>query len=326
MKTINRVLSGVAVALFSISAIPAIANDAYPAKPIRMIVPFPPGGGTDILARVVGNKLAESNKWTVVIDNRPGAGGNIGIDLAAKSAPDGYTIVMGQTSNLAVNATLYSKLPYNPEKDLAPITTVATAPLVLVVPANSPFKTVADVVAAAKAKPGDITFASPGNGTVAHLTGELLQKAAGIKLQHVPYKGSNQAITDLIGGQVQLYMSSIPSAIAQIKGGKIRALVVTSAKRTDDLPQIPTLAESGYKDFDATTWFGFLAPAGTPPAVIGKLNTEINKVLKMKEVVEKIGSEGGDVTGSTPEQFAALIKSDIVKWGRIVRDSGAKVD
>lgn len=326
MKAIKHVFPSVAIAICAVTAVSASAADVYPAKPIRMIVPFPPGGGTDILARVVGNKLAETKKWTVVIDNRPGAGGNIGIDLAAKAAPDGYTIVMGQTSNLAVNATLYSKLPYNPEKDLTPITTVATAPLVLVVPANSPFKTIADVVAAAKAKPGDITFASPGNGTVAHLTGELMQKAAGIKLQHVPYKGSNQAITDLLGGQVQLYMSSIPSAISQIKGGKIRAIVVTSANRTDDLPQIPTLAESGYKDFDATTWFGFLAPAGTPPAVIGTLNAEINKVLKLKDVLEKIGSEGGDVTGSTPEQFAALIKADIAKWGRIVKESGAKVD
>nr|WP_234815031.1 tripartite tricarboxylate transporter substrate binding protein [Noviherbaspirillum denitrificans] len=319
----NRVLCGFVLAGVATTA---LADAAYPNKPIRLVVPFPPGGGTDILARVVGQKMAEANKWIVVVDNRPGAGGNIGLDQAAKSPADGYTIVMGQTSNMAVNATLYAKLPYNPVKDFAPISMVATAPLVLVVPATSKYKTIADIVAAAKGKPGDLTFASPGNGTVAHLTGELMQKAAGIKLQHVPYKGSAQAITDLIGGQVDMYMSSVPSAIAQIKGGKLRPIAVTSAKRSDDLPQVPTLAESGYKGFDATTWFGFLAPAGTPTPIIARLNAEVNRVLKMPEVREKIGAEGGDVQGSTPEEFAALIKSDITKWGQIVKDSGAKID
>jgi tripartite-type tricarboxylate transporter receptor subunit TctC len=262
----------------------------------------------------------------VVLDNRPGAGGNIGVDLTAKSPPDGYTIVMGQTSNLAVNPTLYAKLPYNPVKDFIPVTTVATAPLVLVVPANSPYKTIADVVQAAKARPDQLTFASPGNGTVAHLTGELLQKAAGIKLQHVPYKGTAQAMTDLIGGQVQMYMSSVPSAISQIKSGKVRPLAVTSEKRSDDLPQVPTINESGYKGFDAITWFGLLVPAGTPAPIVTRLNTEVNKILKMKDVQEKIGTEGGDAQGSTPEEFAALLKTDIVKWGRIVKESGAKID
>ncbi|OWW20912.1 Bug family tripartite tricarboxylate transporter substrate binding protein [Noviherbaspirillum denitrificans] len=323
MNLLNRVLCGFVLAGVATTA---LADAAYPNKPIRLVVPFPPGGGTDILARVVGQKMAEANKWIVVVDNRPGAGGNIGLDQAAKSPADGYTIVMGQTSNMAVNATLYAKLPYNPVKDFAPISMVATAPLVLVVPATSKYKTIADIVAAAKGKPGDLTFASPGNGTVAHLTGELMQKAAGIKLQHVPYKGSAQAITDLIGGQVDMYMSSVPSAIAQIKGGKLRPIAVTSAKRSDDLPQVPTLAESGYKGFDATTWFGFLAPAGTPTPIIARLNAEVNRVLKMPEVREKIGAEGGDVQGSTPEEFAALIKSDITKWGQIVKDSGAKID
>lgn len=323
MITLPRILLAAALA---VCVTGASAQADYPNKPIRLIVPFPPGGGTDILARIVGNKLQENLKWVVVLDNRPGAGGNIGVDLAAKSPADGYTVVMGQTSNLAVNPTLYDKLPYNPIKDFAPVTTVATAPLVLVVPANSPFKTLADVINAAKAKPGDVTFASPGNGTVAHLTGELLQKAAGVKFQHVPYKGSSQAITDLLGGQVQLYMASVPSAMSQIKGGRIRPLAVTSAKRSHDLPNVPTINESGYKGFDAITWFGLLVPTGTPASIVTRLNTEVNKVLKMKEVQEKIGAEGGDAQGSTPEEFAALIRSDIVKWGQVVKDSGAKID
>ncbi|WP_194727004.1 Bug family tripartite tricarboxylate transporter substrate binding protein [Noviherbaspirillum malthae] len=307
-------------------AIGASAQQTYPNKPIRLVVPFPPGGGPDIIARLVANKLQATAKWNVVIDNRPGAGGNIGVDLVAKSPADGYTLVIGQTSNLAVNPTLYKKLPYQPLKDLAPITTLATAPLVLVVAANSPYKTLADVVAAAKAKPDQVTFASPGNGTVAHLTGEMLQKAAGIKLQHVPYKGISGALTDLLGGQVQLYMSSVPSAMSSIKNGKIRTIAVTSAQRAVDLPQVPTINESGYKGFDAITWFGLLAPAGTPGPVIARLNSEVNKALQSNEVKEKISAEGGDAQGSTPDAFLALMKSDLVKWGQIVKDSGATID
>lgn len=323
MKTLPRVLLA---AVLSACVTGASAQTDYPTKPIRLIVPFPPGGGTDILARLVGNKLQENLKWTVLIDNRPGAGGNIGVDLAAKSPADGYTVVMGQTSNLAVNPTLYTRLPYDPVKDFVPVTTVATAPLVLVVPANSPFKSLADVVTAAKAKPEELNFASPGNGTVAHLTGELFQKAAGVKFRHIPYKGTAQAMNDLLGGQVQLYMSSVPSAMSQIKNGKIRPLAVSSAKRSDDLPNVPTINESGYKGFDAITWFGLLVPAGTPAPIVSRLNTEVNKILKLKDVQEKMGAEGGDARGSTPEEFAALLKADIVNWGKVVKESGAKID
>ena len=314
------------IAFASLTAQAVAADQPYPSKPIRLVVPFPPGGGTDIMARVVGNKLTETLKWVIVVDNRPGAGGNIGVDLAAKAPADGYTIVMGQTSNLAVNPTLYAKMPYDAIKDLAPIAAVADAPLVLVVASSSPFKTLADVVAAAKAKPGMITLATPGNGTVAHLTGELFQKAAGIKLQHVPYKGSSQAITDLLGGSIQVFMASVPTASGQIKGGNMRALAVTSEKRSADLPSVPTINESGYKGFDARTWFGLLAPAGTPPNVILKLNAEINKVLKMPEVREKIRVEGGDTLGGSSEEFASMIKSETVRWGKVVKESGAKID
>jgi tripartite-type tricarboxylate transporter receptor subunit TctC len=304
----------------------AQAQPTYPNKAVRLIVPFPPGGGTDILARVIGNKLSETLGQPVVIENKPGAGGNIGVDLVAKSAPDGYNIVIGQTSNLAVNPTLYPDLPYDPQKDLAPIALVADAPLVMVVAAKSPFKSLGDVIAAAKAKPEDVTFASPGNGTVAHLSGELVQKAANIKFQHIPYKGAAQALTDLMGGQVQIYMSSIPTALAQIKGGKLRAITVTSTKRVPDLPDVPTVAESGFPGFESSTWFGLLAKAGTPEPIIKRLNTDVSRVLQMPEVREKIAAEGATVLGGTPEQFAAFLKEEAVKWGKVVKESGAKVE
>ncbi|MCZ2495849.1 tripartite tricarboxylate transporter substrate binding protein [Xylophilus sp. Kf1] len=304
----------------------AVAQAAYPSKPIRLIVPFPPGGGTDLIARTVAQKLTETLKWTIVIDNRPGAGGNLGVDTAAKSPADGYTLVMGQTSNLAINPTLYSKLPYDPLKDLVPVIVVSNSPIVIAVPQQSPFKTFADVVAAAKKDPGKITLGYPGNGTVAHLSGEQAEKAAGIDLQHVPYKGAAQALTDVMSGQIDLYASSVPTLIGQVRNKKIRALVVTSATRSEQMPDVPTLAESGYKGFDAVSWFGIMAPAGTPPAIVRTLNAEINKVLKMPDAAEKLKSDGGDVMGGTSEAFAALLKADIPRWGKIVKDSGATID
>jgi tripartite-type tricarboxylate transporter receptor subunit TctC len=301
-------------------------TQAWPANPIRLVVPFPPGGGTDIIARETAQKVAANTGWTFVIDNKPGAGGNLGVDAAAKSPADGYTIVLGQTSNLAINPTLYAKMPYDPQKDLAPILVVANAPLVMVTGMGTPYKTLADAANAAKAKPGALNFASPGNGTVAHLTSELFQKAAGIKTQHVPYKGAAQALTDVISGNVDLYMSSVPTLLGQIKQGKLRPLAVTSAKRVDDLPNVPTINESGYKGFDAVTWFGLLAPAGTPKDVIARLNAEFNKALQQPELRKKLGDEGADAAGGTPEQFAALIKEEIPRWGKVVKDSGAKID
>lgn len=304
----------------------AASAQTYPARPIRLVVPFPPGGGTDQIARAVGNTLTTTLGWTIVVDNKPGAGGNIGVDAVAKAPADGHTLVIGQTSNLAINPTLYAKLPYDPIMDLAPVSLTASAPLVLVVAANSPYKTLADAVSAAKTKPGEINFASPGNGTVAHLAGELLQKAAGVRLQHVPYWGSNQALTDLAGGQVQLFMASVPTAIPQLRSGKLRALAVTSAKRVDDLPQVPTVTESGYSGFEASTWFGLLAPAATPKAVIDRLNAEVNKALQQPELRKQINDSGAEAAGSTPEQFAVLIRDEVVRWGRVVKESGAKVD
>jgi len=299
---------------------------AWPSKPIRIIVPFPPGGGTDIIAREASQRVATATGWTFIIDNKPGAGGNLGVDAVAKAPADGYTLVLGQTSNLAINPSLYSKLPYDPQKDLAPIVLLANAPLVMVTGTNSPYKNLADAVNAAKAKPGQVNFASPGNGTVAHLTSEMFQKAAGIKTQHVPYKGASQALTDVISGNVELYMSSVPTLLGQIKQGKLRALAVTSAKRADDLPNVPTINESGYKGFDAVTWFGLLAPAATPKDVIAKLNAEFNKALKLPELGKRLGDEGADIAGGTPEEFAALIRRDSAKWAEVVKRSGAKID
>ncbi len=307
--------------------LPVMAQtENWPNKPIRTIVPFPAGGGTDIVARDVTQKISGTTKWTFVIENRPGSGGNLGIDTAAKAAPDGYSLVIGQTSNLAINPSLYAKLPYDPVRDLTPIGLIGNAPLVLVTAVDSPFKTLADVVRAAKSQPGHINYGTSGNGTVAHLATELLQRETGIKLVHIPYKGAAQGINDVIGGQVQLYMSSVPTLIGHIKNGKLRALAVTAAQRTDDLPQTPTVAESGYKGFEAVTWFGLLGPAKLPASVVATANAELNKALNAAELRKKLEDQGLNVTPSTPDDFGRLIRQDIVKWSPVVRDSGAKID
>ena len=322
MKSIAYVFS----ALILLLASAVTVAQPYPNRAIKVIIPFPAGGGTDIFARTVGQKLTENYKWTVVPENRPGAGGNLGIEAVSNSPADGYTIGLGQTSNLAINPTLYPKLPYEPSKDLAPITLVASSPLVIVVAANSPFKTFADIAAAAKAKPDQITYGSPGNGTVAHLGMELLQKTAGINLQHIPYKGSAQALTDIVGGQIQIYASSVPTAMGQIKDGRLRAIAVTSLKRSASLPETPTIAESGWPGFEAITWFGFVAPAKTPAPIIKELNTNINSILKMPEVRSKLMGEGGEILGGTSEQFSALLTKDTARWARVIQDANVKID
>jgi len=318
----RAVLALAAVASFASMAAHA---ETWPSKPIRLIVPFPPGGGTDLIARELVHKMT-SYGYSFIVDNRPGSGGNIGVDAAAKSSPDGYTFVLGQTSNLAINPTLYPKLPYDPIKDLTPVSLVASAPLVIVAGAATPYKSLAEIVSTAKAKPDSINFASSGNGTVSHLAAELFQKEAGIKLTHIPYKGATQGVTDVIGGQVQLYISSIPTLQPHIKSGKMRAIAVTSAKRVPEMPQVPTVAESGYPNFDAVTWFGILGPANLPKDVVAKLNADINKALKDDDLSKKLAAEGATAAGDTPEQFAKLIRDDIARWGNVVKESGAKID
>jgi len=325
MSAIRRCIFTLALGMLAVTHV-ASAAPPYPSKPIRVIVPFPAGGGTDIIAREVTNKVAMSTGWTFVIDNKPGSGGNLGVDAAAKAPADGYTIVLGQTSNLAINPTLFLHLPYDPIKDLTPISLVASAPLVLVTPVGSPYKTLADVIKASKAKPGVLNIASPGNGTVAHLSGELLQKTAGIKLTHVPYKGAAQAVNDLIGGQVDLYLSSVPTLLAHVKNGKLRALAVTSLKRVDDLPQVPTIAESGYPGFEASTWFGFAAPTATPKDVVARLNAEFNKALQSPDLAKKLNDQGALVLGGTPEKFGTQVRQDIARWASIIKESGTRLD
>ena len=307
-------------------ALAAAQAQPYPAKPIRLIVPFPPGGGTDILSRLVANKLTEVSKWTVVPDNRGGAGGTIGIAEAVRAAPTGYDMVMGQKDNMVVAPWLYKNLTYDPTKDLVAVAHVAYTPVVIVTSTNSRFKTLADVVAAAKARPDAVTYGSPGNGTTIHLAGEIFKTAANIKMRHVPYKGSNPALMDVLAGNVDLMVSSLPSAMAQIKAGKLRPLAVTSARRSSSLPDVPTVAELGYKDFDVSTWYGLFMPAGTPKDVVATVHAEVNKLLATPEMKAAIQAQGAETQNMTAEQFSTLLKTDYQKWKGIVQASGATIE
>jgi tripartite-type tricarboxylate transporter receptor subunit TctC len=299
---------------------------AYPAKSIRLIIPFPPGGGTDILSRLVANKLTETAKWTIVPDNKAGAGGTIGITEATKAAPTGYDMVMGQKDNLVVGPWLYGNLPWDPTKDLVAVAHIAYTPVVIATAANSRFKTLADVVNAAKAAPDTVTYGSPGNGTTIHLAGHLFEKAANVNIRHIPYKGSNPALMDALAGNVDLLVSSVPSAIAQLKAGKLRALAVTSAARSSSLPDVPTVAESGYKDFDVATWYGLFMPANTPEAIVTTMNTKVNELLATPEMKAAIQAQGAEPQAMKPEAFANLLKTDYAKWKGIVQGSGAKIE
>ena len=312
-------------ALFACIATVASAQ-GYPNRTIRLVVPFPAAGTTDILARAAAQKLTEAFGQSVVVDNRPGAAGNIGSDLVAKSAPDGYTLLMGTVGTHAINPSLYSKMPYDHVKDFVPVVLVAGVPNVLVVNPALPVNSVADLIKLAKDKPGQINFASSGSGTSIHLSGELFKTMAGVDITHVPYKGSSPALVDLIGGQVQIMFDNLPSALPQIKAGKLRAIAVTSLKRAPVLPDVPTISESGLPGFEASSWFGVLAPAGTPAPIVARINAEINKWLQSAEAREKLLSQGAEAAGGTPEQFAHHIRAESEKWAKVVKASGAKVD
>ena len=308
-------------AFFAVLALTAVGAPAqtYPTKPIRLVVPFPAGGTTDILAREVGQTLSASLGQPVVIDNRPGAAGNIGSELVAKSAPDGYTLLMGTVGTHAINPSLYARLPYDHVADFAPVILVARVPNVLEVTPSLPVYSVADLIKLAKQSPGRINFASSGSGTSIHLSGELFKTMAGVDMTHVPYKGSAPALTDLIGGQVQVMFDNLPSSLPQIKAGKLRAIAVTSTQRAPALPDVPTIAESGLPGFEATSWFGVVAPAGTPPAIVARLNADVNQWLQTPDAREKLLAQGAAAAGGSPEQFAAYIRAETEK-------SGAKVD
>ncbi|MCW5320314.1 tripartite tricarboxylate transporter substrate binding protein [Verminephrobacter aporrectodeae subsp. tuberculatae] len=299
---------------------------AYPDRPIRLIIPFPPGGGTDILARLVASRLAEQARWTVVAENKAGAGGTIGIGEAVKAAPTGYELVMGQKDNLVIGPWFYKNLPWDPTRDLSAVAHVAYTPVLISTRADSPFKTLADVVAAARAAPGAISYGSPGNGTSIHMAGHLFAKAAGVQLNPIPYKGSNPALLDALAGNVHLLLSSLPSAMGQIRAGKLRPLAVTSAKRSSSLPDVPTVAESGFKDFDTSTWYGLFAPAGTPASVVQRINAEVNKLLVTADVQAAIHAQGAEPEAMSVEQFGQLLGADYAKWKDIVQASGAKID
>jgi tripartite-type tricarboxylate transporter receptor subunit TctC len=292
--------------------------DAYPDQPIRMIVPFPPGGGTDTVSRVIANELSKQNGWTVVPENKAGSGGSLGLSLAAKARPDGYSIVMAQNANMVINPIL-GKGNYDPVADFAPVALVASAPQVMVVRKDSPIASVADLLAQAKERPGKVRLATPGVGTSSHLAGELFQQRSGIKLLHVPYKGTGQALPELLGGRVDVYIASVPSAMSHIQEGTLRPLAVFAKKRSADLADVPTLEELGVKDSEAVTWWGVAAPAGTPPAVIELLNTRINALLQQERVRAQLKAAGAEALGGTAAEFAALVKSDVPKWTAVVK-------
>ena len=311
-------------AMLPTAALSADAPEAWPTKRITYVVPFAPGGNTDTLARIISEKLTGTLGQPVIVDNKPGAGGNIGSDFVAKAKPDGYTILGGTISSHAINSSIYPKMPYDATKDFEPITLIASSPLVLAVPANSPYKTAKDLLAAAKAKPGDLTFASAGTGTSPHLAGELLKSVAHVDVTHVPYKGSGPAVTDLIAGHVQFMFDTALIVGPHIKAGKLRPLAVTSSKRVKTLPDVPTLVEAGVPGYEIGSWQAIFAPAGTPKPIVQKLNTSIVGVLKMLDVQERLAGLGMDTVAGTPDELGQFQKAEVVKWSKIVKEANIK--
>jgi tripartite-type tricarboxylate transporter receptor subunit TctC len=313
------------VLLALLAGAPASGQEPYPSKPVKFILPFPPGGGTDLLGRLIAEKLAASLGQPVVTENRGGAGGNVGADAAARSAPDGYTIVLVAPS-LAISPSLYGKLNYDPVNDFAPIGLVASVPNVMVTHPSVPAQNLAEFIALAKSKPGGMNFGSGGSGTSNHLAGELLNLVAGIKLVHIPYKGVNLAMNGVLAGEVHLVFIGIPVPAPHIKAGRLRALAVLAKERSPILPEAPTAAEAGLGEFDVTTWYGILAPAGTPRPIITRLNAELVKIMRSADMKERLATLATDPLTSTPEEFGAYIKREIAKWGDVIRKAGLKAE
>ena len=323
-----RAVTGLTLALIVVAgcfAAPAEAQN-YPARPIRWIVPFPPGGSTDIYSRVLGPRLSEALGQQVVIDNRAGAGGSLGAELAARAPTDGYTIWMGQTNNLAIGPALRAKNAYDPIRDYAPITLLMKAPQVWVVVAGSPLSSVKDVIAAAKKSPGTLTYGSAGVGSSGHISGALFNMSAGTDITHVPYKGASPAIIDLRAGRITLLNTSLASAAQMTREGKIKPIATTGLTRARMMPDVPTVAESGLPGFETTSWHGMLAPAKVSPQIISKLNAEFLKILAQPAVQEKLLSEGGEITPSTPQQFAAFLQAEVAKWAKVIKQAGITVE
>ncbi len=299
---------------------------AWPTRPVHFIIPFPAGGSTDIVGRMIADKLAQDLGQPFVIDNRGGAGGTTGSDVAAKAAPDGYTMLIGTSSTHAIASSLYGKLPYDQARDFAPVTLIGTATILLAVHPSVGVKSVRELIALAKAKPGELTYASSGNGSISHLTGAYFASLAGIDIRHIPYKGDTPMITDMIAGRVSLAFGTAVAFLPYVQSGKLNALAVTNAKPSPVAPNLPTVAESGLPGFEALQWFGILMPAGTPKEIVAKLNGEILKALRMPDVRERFQGMGIEIAGDTPEQFAAFMRAETVKWAKVVKESGAKVD
>ena len=319
-------VAALATAALALSGSAWAQAPSFPSKPVTIVVPFSAGGTTDILARIIGQGLTTELGQPVVVDNRAGAGGNIGASLAAKAPADGHTLFMGTVGTHAINASLYKKMPFDPVKDFAPLTRVANVPNLLVANPAQPFKTVGELIAYAKANPGKVNFGSSGNGSSIHLSGELFKSLAKVDMVHVPYRGSAPAVTDLLGNQIAIMFDNMPSAIQHVRTGRLRPLAVTTAKRSPELPDVPTIAEAGLPGYEATSWFGLFAPAGTPAPVVSRLHAAIVKVLAQPDVKKKISEQGAEVYSEKPEQFAAFIQAESAKWGKVVRESGASVD
>jgi len=322
MNLLRRLILLLALAVTALGA----QAQTYPNKPIRLVCPFPPGGAVDIASRSVAQALSQQLGQPVTVDNRPGAGGNIGAEIVAKAAPDGYTLLMATSNILAINPALYSKVPFDSLKDFAPISIVVSLNNVLVLNPGVPYKSVQEVIAAAKAQPGKLTYASSGNGTSIHLSGELFKSMAGVDMLHIPYKGSAPAVTDLLAGQVNMMFDNIPSSLPHIKAGKLRALAVTGSKRAHSLPELPTIAEAGIPGYESYVWFGVVAPVGTPPEIVKRLNAELAKAAATPEFRDRLTGQGYDVLSTTPEQMTASIRSEMDKWAKVVKASGAKID
>jgi tripartite-type tricarboxylate transporter receptor subunit TctC len=324
MGSWTRFLCAAVAALAVQGAADRACAQAYPDRPVTLVIPFAPGGSTSIVGRVIADKMSETLGEKVIVDNRPGAGGTVGTRAVAKSAPDGYTIGLGYTGTLAIGPTLYSKAGYDPRKDFAPIGLIGNSPNSLVVHPAFPAKTVGELIAYARANPGKVNFGSAGAGTASHITGEYFGRAAGITLVHIPYKGTGPALVDLIGGHIPMAFAPIPATHANVSGGQLRALAVTSLTRTSLLPEVPTVAESGLQDFDASLVYGLIAPAGTPRPIVERLNKELRAALASDEVKKRLLQDGTEPTPGTPEDYAAFIDKDETKWSAIVKASGAK--
>lgn len=320
---VARYITIVVIGALALAGASSVSAQGYPNRPIRFIVPFPPGGGNDIVGRIVAQKLNEALKVPVVIDNRGGAGGTIGTDITSKAPSDGHTMLVNNIS-LAVNATLFTRLPYDTLKDLAPVTLLGRQPNVVVVHPGVPAGSINDLLALARAKPGQITYGSGGIGTASHLATELLKLMTRTDMVHVPYKGLGPALTDLMGGRVQLIISTLASALPQVKGGKLKPLAVTTAGRSAFFPELPTMAEAGVAGYEFSTWYGLLLPGGTPKAIVGRLNAETVKVLQSPALKEQFASQGLEATPGTPVEFGAYLRSEVAKWGKVIKASGAR--